>query len=149
MFFLKSSSNGKIKPLDPYYEKVFHIPDNIDRWHIKNYNDWIEYRTKMFFSADGHDESIYGDSIAKNTSFKTRYGVEGNKIYVFVGKEFYIAGKRIKTTTIQGPVYVFKLHRDLNNLEPIIYFKVRDDQCDYNDKDLIELMMNTFDFVDK
>ena len=148
-FVYKLINQEKKFPLNEFSENFHPGHDYRMKKDPETYLDWIEYRARIMYSADGPDASINGDSVAVNINFKNKNGISGNKVYIYVTDFIHENGIKIKTTSIQGPVYVFKLHHDLNALEPAIFFRVGIDQNDYNDRRLIELMMDTFEFLAK
>lgn len=113
----------------------------------KTYIDWIEFKARLLYAADGPGENYYGDSIAINKTFKNRNGIIGNEIYIYVTNTKHEKGKSIKTSTIRGPVYVFKRYQNLTNTELTLFFQLREEQCDSLDRKLVELMFDTFNWI--
>jgi len=136
-------------PLDEFSEIFHQGHDYMLKKDPETYLEWIEYRARTMYSADGPDGSMYSDSVAVNITFKNKNGITGNKVYIYLTDFIHENGIKIKTTSIQGPVYVFKLHHDLNAVEPAIFFRLGIDQDDFSDRRLIEMMMDTFEFLTK
>jgi len=130
-------------------KKYFKGRDYLMSKDASTYKEWIEYRARIMFSADGPSSSIYGDSIAKNITFINSNGVAGNELYVHVSHSEYKNGEHIITSTIKGPVFVFKRNQDIDNDEPTIFFHLQDDECDKDDERLIRQMIDTFKFINK
>ena len=113
---------------------------------IENYIDWVESRIRVMYDADGCSEHVHGESIAKNISFTNKYGIPGNEVYTNVTRTKDENGIQSKTTTIKGPVFVFKLHQEIYKNEPAILFYLSETVADSSDLENLKLMMDTFRF---
>ena len=146
----KISGNEKKYPLSCSREIYFPGgKDYLNKRNVENYREWIEWRARMLFAADGTEGSEYGDSVAKNISFTNKYGVNGNVLYIYVTHTKYNTKKETKSRRIEGPVYVFKQNQDIETKDPALFFIQRDDQIDNDDKKIVQLMMDTFNFIEK
>ena len=145
--FFKEVDQKKIFPIHVFTEKVFQLKKFRGSKNPKTYIEWIEFRASVLYAADGVNGSTYGDSVALCLNFENKNGIKGSKLYIYVSDRYHEKGKEIVITNIRGPVYVFKKHQDLSTTEPIIYFQTGSDQSDYMDRRLIELMIDTFNFI--
>jgi hypothetical protein len=147
--FYKEVNNEKKFPLLPMFELFYPSHDYKMKKDPSTYLEWIEYRTRLLFSGDGPEGSLYGDSIVKNINWINKYGITGNIFYIQVIRRTVDNGKKIESYHTEGPVYVFKRSQDLNTSEPAFFFKVREDQCDSIDFEIIKLMFDNFEWVSK
>jgi hypothetical protein len=113
---------------------------------IKNFKDWIEWRTRIHYDADGCDGSTSGDSIYKDISFTNSVGTIGNKIYIYVNTIRLLNGERSKQTSIKGPVFVFKKNQELNLNEPVFFIHAIGEKTDSLDIQNMERMADTFKY---
>ena len=145
--FYKEMNGTKMYPIHPFSANFYPAHDYLMKVDPQTYNDWIEYRARLLYSADGPGESYYGDSVALNKTFKNRNGIIGNELYIYVTNTKYEKGGVVKASAIRGPVYVFKRNQDLSNIELTLLFQLREDQCDSIDRKLVDLMFDTFNWI--
>ena len=145
--FYKVMNGTKKYPIHPFPVYFYPAHDYLMKENPQTYNDWIEFKARVLYSADGPGESYYGDSIALNKIFKNRNGIIGNELYIYVTHTINEKGRIVKTSEIKGPIYVFKRNLDLSNNELTLFFQLREDQCDSIDRKLVELMFDTFNWI--
>jgi|WetSurMetagenome_2_1015567.scaffolds.fasta_scaffold123306_3 hypothetical protein len=146
-YFFNFLNGKKIVTIDFNVEKYRPQPKYSLKQYYTNLSEWIAWRAGADYGADGPDEGIYGDSIATNISFKNKYGISFNELYVYVTCTQWDSAHGVKYTDIRGPVFAVKLNPEAETDVQVLFIRLNEDFCTKDDEAILRLMVDNFTYI--